>query len=48
VLVGEYTAMGVMETVGFGAFFGDHLVAAVGGTAMLPIAVLAAVRAWRG
>ena len=30
--------MGVMETVGFAAFFGDRLVAAVGGTAMLPLA----------
>jgi uncharacterized membrane protein len=43
-LVAGYGAMGVMETVGFGAFFGDRLVAAVGGTAMLPIAALAAVR----
>ena len=30
--------MGVMETVGFAAFFRDRLVAAVGGAAMLPIA----------
>ena len=30
--------MAVMETVGFAAFFGDRLVAVVGGAAMLPIA----------
>jgi uncharacterized membrane protein len=47
VLVGQYAAMGAMETVGFGAFFGDRLVAAAGGSAMLPIAALAAMRAWR-
>jgi putative membrane protein len=43
-LVGEYAAMGVMETVGFGGFFGDRLVAAAGAAAMLPVAALAAVR----
>ena len=37
-LVGEYAAMGVMETVGFAVFFRDRLVAAVGGVAMLPFA----------
>ncbi|MET0326941.1 MAG: carotenoid biosynthesis protein, partial [Ilumatobacteraceae bacterium] len=40
-LVGEYAAMGVMETVGFAAFFGDRLVAAVGGLAMVPLAAAA-------
>jgi hypothetical protein len=30
--------MAAMETLGFAAFFGDRLVAAVGGAAMLPIA----------
>ena len=43
-LVAEYAGMGVMETVGFAAFFRDRLVAAVGGAAMLPIAALAAAR----
>ena len=33
--------MGVMETLGFAAFFGDRVVAAVGGAAMLPIAAAA-------
>jgi uncharacterized membrane protein len=46
VLVGEYAAMGVMETVGFGAFFGDRVVATAGGAAMLPLAGLAARRLW--
>ena len=36
--------MAVMETVGFAAFFGDLLVAAVGGAAMLPLAAGAAAR----
>jgi putative membrane protein len=45
VLVSEYAWMGVMETVGFALFFRDRLVAAVGGAAMLPVAVLAARRA---
>jgi uncharacterized membrane protein len=43
-LVGEYAGMAAMETVGFGAFFGDRLVAAVGGAAMLPLAALAVTR----
>jgi putative membrane protein len=37
-LVGTYAGMAAMETLGFAAFFGDRLVAAVGGAAMLPIA----------
>ncbi len=40
-LVGQYTYMGVMETVGFAAFFKDRLVASAGGVTMLPIAVAA-------
>jgi putative membrane protein len=43
-LVGEYGWMAVMQTLGFSVFFGDPLVAAVGGTAMLPPAVVAALR----
>lgn len=44
VLVALYGAMSVMETLGFAAFFGDRLVAAVGGAAMLPLAAIAAHR----
>lgn len=40
-LVGEYAAMGVMETVGFAAFFGDPLVALVGAVGMLPLSAVA-------
>jgi hypothetical protein len=40
-LVGQYTYLGVMETVGFAAFFKDRLVASAGGATMLPIAVAA-------
>ena len=40
-LVAEYAGMAVMETVGFAAFFGDRLVAAVGGAATLPLAASA-------
>lgn len=40
-LVAEYATMGVMETVGFAAFFRDPVVAAVGGLGMLPIAARA-------
>jgi putative membrane protein len=47
-LVAEYAAMSAMETVGFGAFFGDRLVAAVGGAAMLPLAAAAVVGLRRG
>jgi len=43
-LVAEYATMAAMETVGFAAFFGDRTVAAVGGAAMLPIAVTAVRR----
>jgi hypothetical protein len=46
VLVAEYSWMAMMETLGFALFFRDRLVAAVGGAAMLPIAALAARRAW--
>jgi putative membrane protein len=45
-LVGEFTFMGLMETVGFLAFFGDRTVGITGGSAMLPIAA-AAVARWR-
>jgi uncharacterized membrane protein len=40
-LVGEYSWMAVMQTLGFAAFFNDALVAAVGGSAMLPPTILA-------
>jgi putative membrane protein len=43
-LVGTYAGMGVMETLGFAAFFGDRVVAAIGGAAMLPIGVLGLAR----
>jgi putative membrane protein len=43
-LVAEYGGMAVMETAAFATFFRDRLVAAVGGTAMLPIAVVATAR----
>ena len=46
-LVAEYGFIGVMETVGFARYFGDPLVAAVGGAAMLPFPVVAAARSWR-
>ena len=36
--------MGVMETLGFAAFFRDRLVAVVGGLGMLPIAAIAIAR----
>ena len=45
-LVGTYAYMGVMETLGFAAFFRDRLVAGVGGLGMLPI-VIAALRPHR-
>jgi uncharacterized membrane protein len=47
VLVAEYGAMAGMETLGFAAFFRDRVVAAVGGSAMLPIAAAAARTLWR-
>jgi uncharacterized membrane protein len=43
-LVAEYGVMAAMETVGFATFFGDRVVAAVGGVGMLPIAVAAVAR----
>jgi uncharacterized membrane protein len=46
-LVGEYSWMAVMQTVGFAAFFRDPLVALVGGSAMVPPAVVAAGRVLR-
>ncbi|MGI9646734.1 MAG: carotenoid biosynthesis protein, partial [Ilumatobacteraceae bacterium] len=48
VLVGQYAVMGVMETLGFARFFRDPLVAAVGGSVMLPIAAVAGARKLRG
>ncbi len=47
-LIGHYAYMAVMETLGFARFFRDPLVAAVGGSAMLPIAGVALVRKLRG
>ena len=38
-LVGEYSWMAVMQTLGFAAFFNDPVVAVVGGSAMLPPAL---------
>ena len=38
----------VMETVGFAAFFGDRVVAAVGGAAMLPLAAAGVAGIARG
>lgn len=43
-LVGEYAFMAVMETVGFARYFRDPVVAAVGGVAMLPVAIVAVAR----
>jgi uncharacterized membrane protein len=40
-LVGLYTWMAWMETVGFVAFFGDPLVGLVGGVVMIPLAAAA-------
>jgi uncharacterized membrane protein len=47
-LVGAYAWMAVMSTLGFAAFFGDPLVAAAGGLAMVPVAVQAVrrTRSW--
>lgn len=42
-LVGEYTAIGVLETVGFARYFADPLVAVVGGSAMVPLSIVALV-----
>jgi putative membrane protein len=43
-LVGTYSYMAVMETIGFARFFRDPMVAIVGGAAMLPIAAAAVTR----
>ncbi len=48
VLVGTYTYMGVMETIGFARYFRDPVVAIVGGLGMLPIAATALVEKLRG
>lgn len=45
--VAQYAAVAAMQTVGFAAFFGDAVVAVVGGAAMLPIAAAAVVRVRR-
>jgi uncharacterized membrane protein len=47
VLAGEYAGLGVMQTIGFAAFFRDRLVAAMGGSAMLPVAAVAMARVVR-
>ena len=47
-LVGEYTLMGVMETIGFARWFRDPVVAVAGGLGMLPIAAAAVARLTRG
>jgi putative membrane protein len=44
VLVAEYAGVAVMEAVGFAAFFGDRLVAAIGAAGMLPLAASAVAR----
>jgi putative membrane protein len=43
-LVAAYAGVATMETIAFGTFFRDPVVAAVGGAAMLPVAALAVVR----
>ena len=43
-LVGTYTYMSIMETVGFARYFRDPVVAAVGGLGMVPIAATALIR----
>ena len=47
-LVAQYAGMAVMETVGFAAFFGDRVVAAIGGVGTLPLAAAALWRMGRG
>lgn len=47
-LVGEYTFMGVMETIGFARYFREPVVAVVGGLGMLPVAGAALVGKLRG
>jgi len=46
-LVAAYAWMAVMSTLGFAVFFGDPLVAAAGGAAMVPAAVAAVWGTWR-
>jgi uncharacterized membrane protein len=43
-LVAQYAGMAAMETLGFAAFFGDRVVAAVGGAVMVPLAAAAVAR----
>jgi len=43
-LIGTYSYMSIMETVGFARYFRDPVVAVVGGLAMLPIATAALFR----
>ena len=43
-LIGTYSYMSVMETVGFARYFRDPVVAVVGGLAMVPIAAAALIR----
>ena len=43
-LVAEYGVMAAMETAGFLSFFGDRIVAAVGGIGMLPVTAIATAR----
>jgi uncharacterized membrane protein len=46
-LVGSYGFVALMETIGFARYFRDPVIAAVGGAAMLPVGVVAAVRTVR-
>jgi putative membrane protein len=46
-LVAQYAYVAAMESVGFAVFFRDRVVAAVGGGAMVPLAVVAMRRVWR-
>jgi len=46
-LVGQYAFIGVMETIGFARYFRDPVVAAVGGSAMLPLAAVSILKALR-
>ena len=43
-LVGTYSYMAVMETLGFARYFRDPLVATIGGLGMLPVAAAAVTR----
>jgi putative membrane protein len=46
-LVGQYTYVASMETVGFAVFFRDRVVATCGGLGMLPLAAIAVLRTVR-